>query len=75
MGLYESQFSFFLLQFLQIILLDLCAMFIIYYSGHSNWFTYLFAAVLLTTSQAQAGWLQVNSKLIIFFFIYYLKTS
>jgi hypothetical protein len=60
MGLYESRFTFFFLHFLQIVLLDLCAMFVIYYSGYSNWFTYLFAALLLTISQAQAGWLQVN---------------
>ena len=31
-----------------------------YYSGHSNWFTYILAAVLVTASQAQAGWLQVK---------------
>jgi hypothetical protein len=33
---------------------------LMYYSGHSNWFTYIICAILVTTSQAQAGWLQVK---------------
>lgn len=58
MDLYRPNYIFYLLHFLQLILLDLVAWTIIYYSGYQNWFTYLFAAALMATAQAQAGWLQ-----------------
>lgn len=58
MDLYRPNYIFYMLHFLQLILLDLVAWTIIYYSGYQNWFTYLFAAALMATAQAQAGWLQ-----------------
>jgi fatty acid desaturase len=36
--------------------LELLGFLLIYYSGYSNWFTYILAAMLIATAQAQAGW-------------------
>jgi fatty acid desaturase 2 (delta-6 desaturase) len=58
MDLFTPNLTFFGLHFLQLVLLEISAFFLIYYSGYSNWFTYLLAAVLMAASQAQAGWLQ-----------------
>lgn len=60
MKLFEPNPIFFFLHLAQIILLDVIGFLLMYYSGHSNWFTYILAAVLVTASQAQAGWLQVK---------------
>lgn len=60
MKLFDANLFFFFFQLAQIIILDLLGFFLIYYSGHSNWFSYILAAVLITASQAQAGWLQVT---------------
>ena len=51
MNLFKSDATFFILSLLHIIILDLVGWLIIYYSGYSNWFTYLFAVALLVTAQ------------------------
>jgi len=51
MNLFKSDATFFIFSFLHIIVLDLVGWLIIYYSGYSNWFSYLFAVVLLVTAQ------------------------
>lgn len=58
MDLYSSNYFFYFVHFMQLILLDLVAWALIYYSGYDNWFTYFLAAALMATAQAQAGWLQ-----------------
>nr|ATI22172.1 delta-5 desaturase 3 [Brachionus koreanus]QBO56254.1 fatty acid desaturase 5/6-3 [Brachionus koreanus] len=57
-GLFKANMGFFLLHFMQLIILDLIAAYIIYKSGYANWFTYSLAVACLVIVQAQAGWLQ-----------------
>jgi fatty acid desaturase 2 (delta-6 desaturase) len=57
MGCFETNFLFFLLHFSQLIALDALAVYTIAHYG-SSWLGYLAAAVMLTTVQAQASWLQ-----------------
>jgi hypothetical protein len=56
MKLFEPNKVFFFMHLFSIIALELLGFLLIYYSGHSNWFTYILAAVLIATAQAQAGW-------------------
>lgn len=51
MDLFRSSYLFYLAHFMQLILLDLIAWALIYYSGYDNWFTYFLAAVLMATAQ------------------------
>lgn len=57
MGFFEKNVTFFILQLVQVIACDVLAWAILYYFGCS-WTNYIIAVALLTTSQAQAGWLQ-----------------
>lgn len=51
MDLYSSNYFFYFVHFMQLILLDLVAWALIYYSGYDNWFTYFLAAALMATAQ------------------------
>lgn len=56
-SLYESSISFFLFQYVQIIILEICAWLNLYYCG-VNVYSFLVTSLLITTAQAQAGWAQ-----------------
>lgn len=56
-GLFKPNVPFFIALFLHICFLYVAAWWVLWYFGNS-WTTWLLSAVLMTTSQAQAGWLQ-----------------
>ena len=58
MGLFKTNFFFYLCVFLHIILLEAVGFWVLYKVGCKSWAGYLLSAVILTASQAQAGWLQ-----------------
>lgn len=53
MKLFESNFVFFTLHFLQLIVYELIACMLFYYYGVDNWLVYLTATVLLVTTQVK----------------------
>jgi hypothetical protein len=56
MDLFQPSLFFFFMHLFQIIALEILGFLLIYYSGHSNWFTYILAAMFIAAAQAQAGW-------------------
>ena len=56
-GMFKVQVWFFVALFAHIMALQVLAWWVLWYFGN-NWITWLVSAVLLTTGQAQAGWLQ-----------------
>ncbi|XP_048341073.1 acyl-CoA (8-3)-desaturase-like isoform X2 [Sphaerodactylus townsendi] len=57
MGLMNSNYLFFGLMFLHIILLDIAAWMIIYYFG-TSWVPFIFSTLTFATAQVQYGWFQ-----------------
>ncbi|XP_033113407.1 acyl-CoA 6-desaturase-like isoform X2 [Anneissia japonica] len=57
MGLFEANLPFYAAHLSHIVILQLVAWLWMHYFG-SGWASYLFVAILMTTAQAQAGWLQ-----------------
>lgn len=56
-GLFKVNVWFFIALFAHIIILEFASWWLLWYFGNT-WTTWILAAVLLTTSQAQTGWLQ-----------------
>jgi fatty acid desaturase 1 (delta-5 desaturase) len=54
MGLFDKNVTFFLLQFFQVVILDILAWATLYYFG-CNWTTYILAIIFLTTAQVKIG--------------------
>lgn len=48
MNLYETNFTFFFLNYLQVFLLEIIGVLILRYSGYQNWFTYIIAVLCQT---------------------------
>lgn len=51
MGLNKTNFMFYSLHFIQIILLEVIAIGLFYYFGNESWLTYIAATLILVTSQ------------------------
>jgi len=57
-GLFKSDKTWFMLQVVQIVIMELLAAAIVYKWGNHSWLAWIIAVVLLGTSQIQAGWSQ-----------------
>ena len=58
MGLFQTSYFFYVCLLLHIILLEVVGFWVLCTIGYKSWVGYLLSAVFLTSSQAQAGWLQ-----------------